>query len=90
MSRAAISISMLCLPMTLAAALLAPPIFGADAGNSPTANKRQGIRDCMSRQMGANKTMSYNAASKICGERFKTPVDAQVASSPAPITRGKR
>jgi hypothetical protein len=54
--------------------------FAIDAVNPPAISKRQTIKDCMAKQMIANKTMSYNVAAKACNERMKAQIDALVSS----------
>jgi hypothetical protein len=61
----------------------------ADPANQAASIKRQTIRGCMTRQMAADRTLSYNAAAKVCSDRVKASLDAQVASSTGPGSRGK-
>jgi hypothetical protein len=46
-----------------------------------TLHKRQ-ISDCMSKQMSASRTISYNEASKLCKQQIKTQ-NASLASGTA-------
>lgn len=50
---------------------------------SPTAQAQRQLAVCMSRQMAASKTVSYNQASKICKELLKHPSDNLTASDAA-------
>jgi hypothetical protein len=52
-----------------------------DAGNPPAANKRQSIRDCMSRQMIANKSLSYINAAKLCTDKVKMQGDTSASNT---------
>lgn len=48
-------------------------------------SKRQIVLDCMSRRMAADRTMSYNSASKECTARMKSQ-----PGSPIPSMHAKR
>jgi hypothetical protein len=44
---------------------------------------RRLVSNCMSRQMAASRTLSYNEASKLCKDRIKSEADALSASNQA-------
>ena len=88
MNRCRFSLPTVGLMLLTGAGFLAASAW-ADAANPAASIKRQTIRGCMTRQMAADKTLSYNAAAKVCSERLKASLDAQVASSQGPGSRGK-
>jgi hypothetical protein len=68
----------------------AAPAFSRDATGQPTMNKRQTIRDCMSRQMTANKTLTYINAAKTCSDRIKIRGDTSASNNSPSNDPGKR
>jgi len=75
--------------LIISAAILAgtcagPAVFAADVSGHTSSTqtapaKRQTIKDCMSRKMTADRTLSYNAAAKVCTALVKPP-PAETAS----------
>lgn len=45
-------------------------------------NRRQ-LADCMTKQMAASRTISYNEASKVCKDRIKAQADSLEARNEA-------
>jgi hypothetical protein len=45
---------------------------------------RQQINDCMSKRMGADKTLSYNEAMRSCKARLQPAKDTLASNGPAP------
>jgi hypothetical protein len=69
--------------MTAAGLLFyAAQAIAVESMTQPTMNKRHTIRDCMTKQMTANKTMSYNGATKVCTDRMKTQPENSASSTP--------
>jgi hypothetical protein len=54
------------------------------AGTSPSQStlRRRAMVSCMTKQMSASKTISYNEATKICKEQWKAQNASLVASNP--------
>jgi hypothetical protein len=63
--------------------LIGSQAFAGDAARQPTILKRQSIKDCMTKQMAADKTLSYNDATKTCTDRVRTQ-SAKLASTEPP------
>jgi hypothetical protein len=80
MQRAVIVMCMSGLFLTSAAAAAEP------AGSA--ALLRQQISDCMSKKMGADKTLSYNEAMRTCKARLQ-PVKDTLASNSSAAPAGK-
>ncbi len=63
------------------------PAFASDTSShtastqTPT-TKRQTIKDCMSRKMTADRTLSYNGAAKVCAALLKPPRDETASNTP--------
>jgi hypothetical protein len=62
-------------------------LIGAHAVAAPPSSqaalvKRQ-INDCMTRRMGANRTLSYNDAMRMCKERVQPAKEALASISPS-------
>jgi hypothetical protein len=53
----------------------------ADPGAQTGMQRRQAVKECMSRQMAANKSMSYIDATKACTERLRSQSDDSAAST---------
>lgn len=61
--------------MTLCASgYAAGPAFARDASGEGSTVKRQAIKNCMSKKMSADRTVSYIAAAKACTAHTKPPV----------------
>jgi hypothetical protein len=60
------------------------PAFASDSSTnqSSTVIKRQAIKDCMTRKMSADKTLSYIAAAKVCTALSKPPVNETASNTP--------
>jgi hypothetical protein len=54
----------------------------AETASQPVVSKRQSIKDCMKRQMAANRLMSYIDASKLCANQSKSPNDSLASATP--------
>jgi hypothetical protein len=54
----------------------------ADAQTPAILSKRQTIKNCMNKQMAANRTLSYNEAAKACADKFKNEADKLAANAP--------
>jgi acyl-CoA synthetase (AMP-forming)/AMP-acid ligase II len=54
----------------------------AQPASAPAILKRQ-INDCMTRRMGANRTLSYNDAMRMCKERVQPAKEALASISPS-------
>lgn len=61
---------------------LGGPAGAGDVTGAPAA-KRQTIKNCMAKQMAADRTVSYVAASRVCVERFKAQGDKMASITPA-------
>ena len=57
--------------------LLMLGVHAADAA-SPTSPSRRQLSGCMTKQMTASRTISYNEASKVCKDQLKSQNDALV------------
>jgi hypothetical protein len=62
----------------IGALLLGAQAVAVDSTNPPTARRQ--LMDCMNRRMSANKTLSFNQATKVCKEQQKAK-DAALASN---------
>jgi hypothetical protein len=62
----------------IGALLLSAQAAAVDSTNPPTARRQ--LMDCMNRHMSANKTLSYNQASKVCKEQLRAK-DADLVSN---------
>jgi hypothetical protein len=60
----------------------AGPAFASDTSNQSSTVKRQAIKDCMTRKMSADKTLSYIAAAKACTALSKPPVNETASNTP--------
>jgi len=70
----------------LAGTFTGQTVFANDASGhastqTPTA-KRQTIKDCMSRKMTADRSLSYNAAAKVCTALVKPPPLETASNNP--------
>ncbi len=56
----------------------------AGASTAPGTSRKRQISECMSKQMSASRTLSYNEASKICKAQLKSqsPTLANGAAKP--------
>jgi hypothetical protein len=64
----------------------APLLATESANSSPTYTKRQ-LADCMTKRMYANRTLSYNDASKACKDELRgTKTDAALSNVPKPVS----
>lgn len=55
--------------------------FAVDPPAPPAISRRQAIKNCMSREMAADKTLSYIGATKVCMERVKSQTDGSTAAN---------
>jgi hypothetical protein len=62
--------------------LLGSAAVSAQPQNAAVIAKRQ-LSECMTRQMAANKAVSYNAALRVCKERLQPPKETLASISPA-------
>jgi hypothetical protein len=60
----------------------AGPAFASDTSNQASTLRRQAIKDCMTRKMSADKTISYIAAAKACTELSKPPANETASNTP--------
>jgi hypothetical protein len=79
--------------VALAASLVvasASLVASATAANSvpPVSNKRLLI-SCMTKQMAASRTISYNEATKVCKELIKSQRDEVIASNDSKSGRAR-
>jgi len=87
MNRTSITAAALLAGAALSAGMAARQAFANDtsshtaATQTPTA-KRQTIKDCMSRKMTADRTLSYNGAAKVCAAILKPPRDETASNTP--------
>ena len=61
--------------------LFAGSEFALEPGAQSALSKRQAVKECMSRQMAANKTLSYIEATKACADRVKSQSDGASTAS---------
>lgn len=76
MNRSAIGVVIAASVLVHALATAATPVSQA------TLNRRQ-LASCMTKQMAASRTISYNQASKVCKARLKAPEEGLSASNEA-------
>jgi len=57
---------------------------------SVSANFKRQINDCMTRRMGANRSLSYNDAMRMCKERVQPAKEALASISPTPSESGTK
>jgi len=62
--------------------LLSAYANASDLPAQPAVSKRQSIKDCMKRQMAANRLMSYIDASKLCASQAKSSNDSLASTTP--------
>jgi hypothetical protein len=63
-------------------ACAAGPVFARDASTQDSFAKRQAIKDCMTKKMSADKTISYIAAARACTALTKAPVNETASNTP--------
>ena len=68
--------------MTLCSIVLAAPATAAPPESQSVALKRQ-INNCMVRRMGADKTLSYNDAMRVCKEQNQPAKPALASITPS-------
>gem|GEM_PF-4025657 len=56
--------------------------YGHSASTPSPVTKRQTIKDCMTKKMTADRTLSYNAASKVCTAMVKPPPAETASNTP--------
>jgi hypothetical protein len=68
-------VGILCSSLSLGTALAAPPPVSQAAMNKKL------LISCMTKQMTASRTISYNEATKVCKSQLKSQGDELVASN---------
>jgi len=58
------------------------PALASDTSNQGTAARRQAMKDCMTKKMSADKTLSYNAATRACSALIKPAANETASNSP--------